>query len=271
MIPTDVPQPLFCRTLGQGPRPVLALHCTMAHSGAWRGLAEELGDEMTLHAADMLCHGRSPDWDGQGDFQERMAAAAVAHMSGPMDIIGHSFGATVALRIAVEFPERVRSLTMIESVQFAAIKDSHTSLLAENAQKMGPFHDALRNGDTYLAARLFNRGWGAERGPRWDELPQKSRDAMARGVVIVPACSPSIIEDVPGLMRAGGLDKVDMPVLLMRGGETDASVAAVHDSFATRLPQADNVVVPGAGHMLPITHPGETAAHLRRFLAEVPA
>ncbi len=38
-------------SLGHGPRGVLALHCTIAHSGAWRGLAEVMGDADILMMA----------------------------------------------------------------------------------------------------------------------------------------------------------------------------------------------------------------------------
>jgi pimeloyl-ACP methyl ester carboxylesterase len=65
----------------------------------------------------MLSHGKSPDWDGSGDFQDVSVAAALPFLDdAPMDLIGHSFGATLALRLAVAHPDRVRSLTMIEPV-----------------------------------------------------------------------------------------------------------------------------------------------------------
>ena len=58
----------------------------------------------------------------------------------PIDVIGHSFGATVALRLAVEQPEKVRSLTLIEPVFFAvAGQDVPASLVAAQ-----PYRDALQ-------------------------------------------------------------------------------------------------------------------------------
>ena len=100
--------PVHVRTLGAGARKVLALHCTIAHSGAWSGLAVALGDQATLIATDMLSHGRSPDWGGQGDFFDLTTALSRAQLSEPMDVIGHSFGAMVALRLAIEYPDLVR-------------------------------------------------------------------------------------------------------------------------------------------------------------------
>lgn len=261
------PQELYCRTLGTGPRPVMALHCTMAHSGAWRGLAEALEGMATVHAPDMFNHGRSPDWDGQGDFQDALVRAVVARMPGRCDVVGHSFGATAALRLAVRFPERVRSLTLIESVFFAPVGQDAPEVLAAEQAGSGPFHDALRAGNLDLAARLFNRGWGGGEGggPPWDSLPEKLRKAMARGVRIVPHCAPAIIDDCHGLLAPGVLDAVRCPVLLLRGGQSAPIIAHVNDGLARRIPGAKSEVVEAAGHMLPITHPHETAAHLRAF------
>lgn len=266
-----VPQPIFARGFGHGPRRVLALHCTIAHSGAWRGLAAQMEDEITLTATDMLCHGRSPDWDGQGDFQDRMTQAALAHLTEPMDVVGHSFGASVALRLAAARPDLVRTLTMIESVHFAFVKNDYPDVMRRQQEDSAPFRDAAAAGDYALAARIFNRGWGGDSSPPWDEMPEAMRAAMTRGVRIVPACSPSIIEDRPGLTKPGALDMVSMPVLLLRGDQTEDIVAAVNDTFERVLPNAQNVVVPGAGHMLPVSHPKETADALRGLFARAPA
>jgi len=261
-----VPQPVFVRSFGQGPRRVLALHCTIAHSGAWRGLAELMGEKATLTTPDMLNHGRSPDWDWQGDFQDR-SMAAVEHLLEPeMDIIGHSFGATIALRLAVAHPEKVRSLTMIEPVFFAVALQDAPQLVADHDAALEPFADAIRAGNNALAARLFNRMW-SNGGPRWSEMPEVLRAAMTRAISVVPACRDAIYDDLAGLLAPGVLDRVQAPSLLLRGSETYPAIGAVNDGLARRMPDAQSVVIEGAGHMLPITHPVETAAELGRLFA----
>ena len=265
--PDRVAQPLFCRSFGDGARDVLALHCTMAHSGAWRGLAEAMAGEVTIHATDMLNHGKSPDWDGQGDFQQAVLEGVAAHLDRRMDVVGHSFGATVALRLAVEFPHLVRTLTLIEPVYFAFVKDTHPEVLEAEQAQAGLFHAALERGDYMGAARLFNAGWGNEGGTSFDDLPEPSRLAMARGVRIVPSCSPAIIHDRHGVLAPGVLDRVAMPALLVRGARTSEIIGLTNDAIAARLPDAQNVTVEGAGHMVPLTHPAETAALLRGLFA----
>jgi pimeloyl-ACP methyl ester carboxylesterase len=263
-----VSQPVFVRNIGEGPRRVLALHCTLAHSGAWRGLAAGLSDT-TFVAPDMLSHGRSPDWDGQGDFQDRSVAATEHLLEPDMDLIGHSFGATVALRLAVAHPERVRSLTLIEPVFFAVAIQDAPDLLADHDADAGPFVDALRAGDAALGARLFNRMW-SNGGPRWPDLPEPLRAAMTRGIHVVPACRSAIYDDLAGMLAPGVLDQLQIPCLLLRGSETHPVIGAVNDGLARRLPDAENVVIDGAGHMLPISHPKEAAASLAALFERVP-
>ena len=91
--------------------------------GAGRGLAAALGDCVTLHAFDLPNHGKSGDWDGTGDMHDTASAMARTVLDdvgdAPIDVIGHSFGATVALRLAVEMPARLRRAALFEPVFFA--------------------------------------------------------------------------------------------------------------------------------------------------------
>lgn len=263
-----IPQPVFCRSFGDGARRALALHCTIAHSGAWRGLSEALGGQATLVAPDMLSHGRSPVWDGQGDFQDRSVAAVEPLLEEGMDVIGHSFGATIALRLAVAHPEKVRSLTLVEPVYFAVVLQDQPEKLATHDDEAAPFLEAIKSGDMTRAARLFNRMWADPDSPRWPDLPEQTRAAMTRAVHVVPACTPSIYDDRPGMLAPGVLDRVSMPVLLLRGSQTHPVMSIVNDGLARRLPDARNVVVDGAGHMLPLSHPADMGDALRRLFAD---
>jgi pimeloyl-ACP methyl ester carboxylesterase len=266
---THPPQVLFHRTFGHGPRKVLALHCTIAHSGAWRGLAGRMDEVATFLAPDMLSHGKSPDWDRQGDFQDRITEAVLPIVTEPMDVIGHSFGATVALRIAIAHPDLVRSLTMIEPVFFAAAIEDDPQAVSRHMAAAAPIWEAYASGDAALAARLFNRMWSSG-GPRWPDLPEATRAAMTRGIHIVPACDAALFEDPARLLLPGRLEALTMPVQLLRGSETDPVIGVINDGLARRIPAAENNVVTGAGHMLPISHPAETGRHIRAIFARAP-
>ncbi len=255
---------VYHREMGKGAREALMLHCSLAHSGAWRGVSAELDDVLRIVAPDHLCHGQSADWDARGDYGDDSTAVAKSFLrEAPVDIVGHSFGACVALRVALEAPEKVRSLVLIEPVLFsvtrAVSKQSEDAYLAETAV----MNEALRRGDRQGAAKAFINAWGDGQG--WDNLPEPARDAMAAQIHIVPASQPMLFDDSASLLEAGRLEALECPVLLLRGGRSPDVMRTIVEGLETRLPNAQSQVVPDAGHMLPITHSKETATAMRAF------
>lgn len=262
--------PTYWTTFGTGPRKVLMIHCSLAHSGAWSGVAERLQDRLCMRAFDLPGHGRSDDWPGERDMQEMSTAMAaeIVGRDGPMDIIGHSFGATVALRLAIEHPELVRSLVMIESVFIAAAMADDPDLMARHAHLMAGYDAAVKRGDSAAAAREFMREWGD--GRPWESLAEAQRAFLTTRIHLIEANNASVLQDSPGLLKNHLIEAVAAPALLIRGAETSPFVAPIHAAIARRLPRAESISIPGAAHMVPITHPGETATAIAAFLATVP-
>lgn len=260
---TPEPWP-HARTFGHGVRQALAIHCTLAHSGAWRSLGAALENHFTLTAIDLPGHGKSGDWDRRRDLHAQCRDAVLAHLSAPMDVIGHSFGATVALRVAVEHPHLVRSLTLIEPVFFAAAIADAPEAMAAHEIEAEPYLAALAQGDTMTAARLFNRVWGD--GTKWDDVPEGTRRYMAERMQIVPGQADAIVEDNAQIMNPGALDKATMPTLLIQGDQTADIIDAVNKSLAARMPNARRAWITGAGHMAPLTHPRAVAREILRLV-----
>ncbi|NNK16740.1 MAG: alpha/beta hydrolase [Sulfitobacter sp.] len=253
-------------TLGKGKRRALALHCTMAFGGAWKGLSNAL-PELTMLAPDMPSHGRSPDWDEVSDFSDTVYAGTLSVMDeGPMDVIGHSFGAVTALRLAVAHPERVRSLTVIEPVFFAVALQDAPETLAQHDSDAQPFRDAIEAGDRETAARTFNRMWSAE-APKWDDMPERNRAAMVRAIHVVPDTHAFLYDDTAGLLDPGALDACTIPTVVLRGEHAHPAISANNDGLAARMPNAVQSVIEGAGHMAPISHPEAVADVLRELLS----
>lgn len=252
-------------TLGSGERRALALHCTMAFGGAWKGLSQALPD-LQIVAPDMPSHGRSIDWDEQSDFGDTVYAGTLDAMDdGPMDVIGHSFGAVTALRLAVDHPEKVRSLTVIEPVFFAVALQDAPDTLARHDEDAKPFRAAMMSGDREAAARLFNGMWSDD-APAWSDIPERNRAAMMRGVHVVLDTHALIYDDTANLLRPGGLAACEIPTAVIRGEHAHPAITATNEGLVARMPNATGAVIAGAGHMAPITHPKETAAVIRDLL-----
>lgn len=251
------PKQIHSLTFGHGPRPALALHCTLAHAGAWRSVGAALADTLTITAIDMPSHGKSAVWSGIGDFHRCCTDAALPFLMEPMDVIGHSFGATVALRLAIEHPERVRSLTMIEPVLFAVAGEDAPEELTTHEEEARPYLEALEAGNMALAARLFNRLWGD--GTRWDDFHPAARAYMTERMFIVPAQTAAIFDDNAHLLAPERMSRAAMPTLLIAGSKSPAIARTINAALVRRLPDAQTVTIPDAGHMAPMTHPSEVA------------
>lgn len=238
---------------GDKDRPGLALHCLMGSGAGWRHVAKALDQRLDLRGFDMPGHGRSPDWQPTDDGVDYITAVtryAAALIDRPLDLIGHSFGAVVALRIAVAAPDAIRTLTLIEPVLFAAAPDldelSHAA--------MAPF---VQSGDWAGAAQAFLSIWGY--GVDLDTLPVSARAQMISQVRLIAETGPALSHDSAKILRPDGLESIDAPVLFVMGEKSPAIVHALVDQLAVRMADVGRAVVPDAGHMVPMTHPDQVA------------
>ena len=256
------------RTFGSGALPVLAIHCSLGHSGAWRGVGEALGNLATLQAFDLPGHGKFAEWDGQGDLHDAATKMALSVLDrigpDPIDIIGHSFGATVALRLAIRHPERVRRFVMFEPVFFAAAMADDPDYATAYVRETADFESALDAGDLDTAARVFNAAWGDE--TPWEAIPEATRTYMTSRIRFIRQSAPFIIGDNAGLLAPQQFERAQMPAMLLRGANSPWT-EAINDAIARRLPNATQITLPDMGHMGPITHPKDVANAVARFLS----
>lgn len=242
-------------TVGTG-APAVMVHCALARHDRLLPLAEAIGGQVTLF--DMPGHGKSADWNGKTEYQGLVADAAAALCNGPTHLIGHSFGATAMLRLAVARPNLVSRLTLIEPVYFVAAKG--TPEHDQHAKAFRPFVMAMLAGNETRAAEVFNSLWGAT---SWDDVPQRLRTYLTKRIHLIVAGAAAIEEDTDGITSAERLAKLDVPVTLIRGATSQPIIAAIHQRLAERIPHASDHVVPGAAHMLPLTHTDDVVQIIR--------
>ena len=96
-------------------------------------------------------------------------------------------------------------------------------------------------------------------------IPRYYKKHVVSGTPTMPAILYPI-HDAANIVGPGRLEGITVPVLLVEGGDSPPVIDAVQSVLAARLPQVTRLIVPGAGHMVPITHPDLVARAVQAHL-----
>lgn len=238
--------------------PVLALHGVTGHGARWQPLADAL-PELRWIGVDLRGHGRSP-WSPPWSFEQHVADAI-----GVLDrleiedvaVVGHSYGAAIAVHLARAAPSRVERLVLLDPA--IGLDPDDMLETAEDARRDETFPDidAARDDrarrwkgvaaelvEAEVAAHLahFDDHW------EWRYCRSAAVAAwsdMARPAVTPPAGTPTLV------MPATRSDFVERRWL-------DRCRAVLGGDFT--------VAEVDAGHMLFLERTAEVAAHVREFV-----
>jgi pimeloyl-ACP methyl ester carboxylesterase len=223
--------------LGDGP-PVLFVHGTVVGANSTWRKQRQLAERWRLIIPSRPGFGESPPLE-RNDFEAE--APLFAELLGDgTHLVGHSYGAVIALISAAQRPEAVRSLTVSEpgALRLAAGTPMVDEMIA-NGERLFSEGTSLPN-ETFL--RLFRSGAGSA-----NLTPGELPDELVRGVERLKAERPSWEAEIP-LDRLAG---ADFPILVVSGGHSEA-FEAVSDALAEGT-GADRAVITGRGHTVPST------------------
>lgn len=257
----------FIREEGSGPA-VLCLHSNASTSSQWRALAGLLADRHSVIAVDGYGAGKSPEWPDDRSMrladEVELAASAIALAGERFDLVGHSYGAAVAVKLALMHPTRVRSLILYEPTLFHLVAgaDPASSPAAGVWHASGDAAEAVARGDNFAAAERFIDFWmGAG---AWAAMPAARQPAVAASMRNVKGWREVTLADNLGLDE---LRALDMPVLLMWGEHSPESATSVVRVLQDAFPNVTLAPQPGLGHMGPITHAERINAQIAEFIA----
>jgi pimeloyl-ACP methyl ester carboxylesterase len=255
---------------GAGP-PVVCLHAGAGSHLQWLPHFHRFASRYTCIAPDLHGHGASPQPAGVTaetavERQVEALARLLETLDAPAHLVGHSYGAAMALATALAHPTRVASLLLVEPPLFrllAAPEDA--PLLAEVEHVELAARMALNAGDPLRASEIFSTYWSG--AALWGALPDVFRRALADGAASRHRVGIAAMFGLEVPVDVGArLD--DRPVTLLGGAQSPAPARRILRRLAGRLPEAESVVVEGAGHMLPSTHvavfQAVLGAHLER-------
>ncbi len=227
---------------------VVLLHGLGSAGEAWRLQFDPLTTlGFRVVAPDMPGFGWSP-WVGGEVSVERMAALMAAFVEGvgakPAHVVGISMGGTVALQLALDYPDRVRSLVLVNT--FAHLRPR-----------------SLNEWLYFLARMVIARLIG----------PERQADMVARRILPKPeheearqVLKAHILKadrDVyRGMMRAlfrfdvrDRLREIRVPTLVITGSRDTTVSPTVQEELARGIPGAQHAVIEGAGHAVIVDAP----------------
>lgn len=248
---------------------IFSLHCSGGTPGQWRALADRLGREARLFAPALIGYDPDEPWDptlGPSlDDEARRIENLLDLVAGPVDLVGHSFGGAVALRIAIRRPERIRRLVVYEPVLFGLLAGApdDRAPLAEITSVAEAIRRAFDEDRPGHAASRFVDYWSGEGG--WSALDARRRALVEARMAKVLAEFDALAADRVPLAAYGRLRR---PVLWLEGGRSPMPVHAVRRRLLPVLPDVRIERLPDADHMGPLTRAGEVADLIAGFLLE---
>lgn len=245
---------------GQG-EPVVLVHAT-AFASWYDPLVARLPGHATLRYRRWL---RPSEGGGYRPLRAAEDAAACArlmeHVGWPAaHVVGHSYGALVGLQMALDHPDHVASLALLEP---AARGVSSSPQIAAALQ---PVIAAYRAGDTATAVDAFLcHVCGDGYRPVLDRaVPGAFDQALKAADLFFQAEMPAVQQFAFG---PGEARRVTCPVLNVQGAATKPRFAEGAELVQSWFPQAERLEVPDAGHLLMVQNPDALARGLAAFFA----
>jgi pimeloyl-ACP methyl ester carboxylesterase len=252
---------LHFQSAGSGP-PLLILHGLLGSSDNWKTLARRLSASFLVYALDLRNHGNSPHSDEftYEAMVDDIAGFMESHGIGQAAVIGHSMGGKAAMLFALEHPEQVGKLIVVD-IAPRAYPDRHSTLLDLLADlDPGTFYGRRELGaelekhiDDNATRQFLLKNLGVDSSGRmhW----KMNVRAIHRNY--------AAISGWPGHGRV-----FEKPALFVRGELSDYLVQEDFATIASFFPNSRVVTIPDAGHWVHADAPHLFEKTVREFLLE---
>jgi pimeloyl-ACP methyl ester carboxylesterase len=192
------------------------------------------------------------------------AAALLGHLGiRRAHVAGHSSGAAIALQMALDFPEVVHTLALLEPPLTAAPS------AAAFFEKAGPALAAYGSGEREAALATFlsvvcSLEWETCRRVIEGQVPGAVAQAMKDADTFFGSYLPALDAWRFGPEQAAAISQ---PVLSVLGTESERLFVEGHALLHAWLPQVEDCTIEGVAHLLHLQRPEPVVRGVTEFLA----
>lgn len=247
------------RDEGEG-TPVLMVHGVGSDLESWDGVIQNLSDQRRYIRFDLRGHGQSKRTSGPyslTDFAED-AIAMLDHLGiERAAIVGFSLGGLVAQAIALNFPDRVKCVSLISTV--AGRTPEEQARVNERADILA------REGAIKHLANAVDRWFTPEFEKAHPEVLEARRQ---KSLANDPESYVAAYRVLAGSDLGAELHRVKTPVLIMTGENDIGSSPRMAKFIDDQIEDSELHILPRLKHSVLLEAPNQVAAHLEPFLAK---
>ncbi|MFQ5399591.1 MAG: alpha/beta fold hydrolase [Anaerolineae bacterium] len=250
---------MYYEERGRG-RPLLLLHGLGSSVRDWELQMPVFSRQYRVIAVDMRGHGRSAK--PKGPYSLPMFAADTAEFIrrlalAPVHVVGISMGGMIALQLAVDAPELLKSMALVNCGPELVPRTFKEKLQVQQRMLITRIMGMRRMGE-FLAPRLFPKPDQATLrqliAERWAKNDRRAYLASLRALV--------------GWSVAAQLSQIACPTLVV-AAEEDYTPITVKEAYAAEMPNARLHVIEDSRHATPIDQPEQFNQVVLAFLAQV--
>ena len=250
--------------------PVVLVHGSASDYRVWASQIRPFAAKYRVIAYSRRYHTPNP-WNGDGsDYSAALHAADLLALLqslklGPAHLVGHSAGGTIALLVARDHPELVRSVVAMEPVLPGIVTGEDGEALRASRQKaVDAAKAAFAAGDDQQAVRIIT-DW-ALRPRTFQQLSPPERSTFVENARALKAQLTSTAP--PPNFTCEDAKTLKAPLLLVEGEASSRELTATSRTLQGCLPAAERVAIPHATHRMQTDNPYAFNRAVLEFLAK---
>jgi pimeloyl-ACP methyl ester carboxylesterase len=240
---------------GSGPA-VMLVHSSVSGARQWRRLMGDLKSDFHVRAVNLFGYGGTPPWSIEApqslDDQANLVEASLPRNADTICLVGHSFGGSVAMKLAARLSGRVTKLVLLETNPFYLLKQTGSAdAFAEIMEIRNSIKKLGALGEWATAAEQFADYWGG--AGSWQSMPPERRNAFAEALKPNYFEWDAVMDETTTVEQWAHL--LPRRTLLVSDPNTVLPIREITALLRRSCPMWTYKAIAAGGHMAPLTRP----------------